>query len=552
MNALDEINHIVQSWLLRYRLQRALRWSGRGFLVGLILGTILALWIVPRTDLLLAEYTRITIGLAITWPGLAGLAGYLWPVNRAHAIRYFDRRFNLRERISTAVEFSHLKPSVENLLSEQQQDALEHARKVDLGSSQPWRLPWLELGAALAIILLLASLTARNQPYFLAALKKQDLTKLIQEQANALEEIQANIQAADNLSAEQRSVLDKPLEEAARRLETSQSLEEALGALNQAEQALRTVLPDELLNQSAGLVEAGESIASEDSSPLEAFGQQLAAGDFSEAAQALGTIDPTAMNAEQRADLAASLPAAASALANSNPELAQDLQNAAEEIQSGNPAGAGQALSQASQQLAGHASSLASANAANQAADQLSASQQNLALAGSAASAQATSGSQTGSGQNNGGQIADSGPGSSQGSSGAGEVNGNTSGGASVAGAGQGESQGEGSGAQAGSQPIGTGNQTGDGGEREYESIYAPQRLNSGVGQDIQLPGSGQPGQIIGEAGLAPGNSPEQSLIPYSEVFPVYENIIRQAIESGQVPQHLRALVRDYFSSLAP
>jgi hypothetical protein len=523
VDVLFEINRYLQSWLLRFRLQRALRWSGRGLLAGLILVVILAVWIVPQTDMLLAQFTQLAIGLAAVCLGLAGLAGYLWPVNHTAAMRYFDRRFNLRERISTAVEFSHSELPENSLLTAQRQDALEHAQRVDLGISLPWRFAWLEMGAALALILLVVGLTVRNQPHFLAAMQKQNLIKLIQEQAATLEEVQSNIQKLEHLTPEQRSALEEPLEEAARKLESAQSLEEALSALNQAEQALQSLSPAEIQNQAAELMEAGQAISSQDGGPLATFGQQLAEGEFSQAAETLGTLDPAALSAEQRGNLADSLQTAASALASSNPGLAQDLQNAAEDLQSGNLTGAEQALSQAAEQLAGQASNLAAANAASQAAAQLSASQQDLAQAGSSVDAQANVSSQAGSSGN------------------------------SSAGAGQGESQvEEADGGQAGSQPIGTSNQPGDGGERQYESIYAPQRLNSEAGQNVQLPGSGQEGEVIGEAGQAPGITPEQSLIPYSEVFAAYETVIRQAIESGQVPPHLRALVRDYFSSLAP
>jgi hypothetical protein len=552
VDALVEINRYLEFWLLRYRLQRGLNWSGRGLLAGLLLGMLLAVWVVPQTLLLLAQFIQLSIGLALASTGLAGLAGYFWPVNRTNSMRYFDRRFNLHERVSTAIEYSRPDMPENRLLSIQREDALEHVRRVDLGISLPWRLPWLELGAAIVLILLLAGLSVRNQPYFLAAIQKHNLIKLIQEQAAGLEEIQSNIQKIEQLSPEQRGALEDPLEEAASSLASAQSLEEALSALNQAEQALRALATDELQNQAAGLEEAGRSISSQEGSPLEAFGRQLAEGDFPRAAETLASLDPATLSAEQQGNLANSLETAAGVLANSNPALAQALQNAAEDLQSGDPSAGRQALSQAAQQLYDQASSQAAANAASQAAAQLSASQQNLAQAGSLTNPQANASGQASSGQNSGGQNAGQDPGNNPASGGTGSDSGESPGGSS-AGAEQGESQGgESDGGQAGSQPIGTANQPGDGGERGYESVYAPQRLNSETSEEVQLPGSGQEGQVIGEAGQTPGTTPEQSLLPYSEVFPAYETVIRQAIESGQVPQHLRALVRDYFSSLAP
>lgn len=541
MEGIAEINRILDRWLLRYRLQRAAGWSVRGLLAGLTTGIIVALWPVPRGWLLFSQFLQVNLGLTLASLLISGLAGFLWPVNRVKAILFFDRRFNLQERISTAIEFSSANDLENILIAAQRQDALTHARQIDLKTVLPWRIAWLELGAALILIVSVVGLTIRNQPYFLAAMQKQNLIKQIQEQAAGLEEIRSNIQKLENLTPEQRSALDEPLDEAARRLESAQSLEEALSALDQAEQALQAIAPADLQNQARDLQQAGQAIPSQAGDPLKAFGENLAQGNYAQAAQELGSLDPADMSAEQQSSLVNDLQTAADAFANSSPELAQSLQDATDALQSGDPSGAAQALSQAAQNLGSQAGELTAANAAGQAAAQLDASQQTLAQAGSAggaqtgSGAQATSSSQATGGENNG-QNTGQGTGNSQGSSGAG----------------QGESQGsENSGNQAGTQPIETSNQPGDGGELSYESIYAPERLGNIPGQDLQLPGSGQPGEVVGQAGQAPGTA-NQSLIPYMEVYPAYESVARQAIESGQIPQHLRALVRDYFSSLAP
>ena len=538
MDALSEIKRLLDQWLLRYRLQRCVRGAGRGLVAGLGLALIVALWAVPGAGLMLNQFVGWAVGLAFTGIAVAGMGGFLWPIDRHLAARSFDRRFQLQERISTALELSDSPESENTLLAAQRRDALEHARQVDLHTRLPWRVPKFELAAALILILAITGLTARNQPYFLAAMQKQGLIKLIQEQTTKLEEIRSNIQKLENLTAEQREALARPIDEATHTLESAQSLEEALSALNQAEQELRALSPSELSNQAAGLQSAGQTIASQETSSLKTFGEALADGNFSQAAQELGSLDPATLNPIQQSELANQLSSAANALATSNPSLAQELQQAAEALQSEDATSAGQALDQAAQTLNDQAGELAIASSADQIASQLSASQQSLAQAGSPGQAQATgsnsqanSGSQTGSGSNSGQ---------------------NSSNGSSSSGVGQGESQGnENAGSQAGAQPIDTGNAPGDGGERPYESIYAPERLGDESGQDLQLPGSGQSGEVIGQAGQAPG-TPTQNLTPYTEVYPMYESVVRQAIESGQIPQHLQALVRDYFSSLAP
>jgi hypothetical protein len=107
-------------------------------------------------------------------------------------------------------------------------------------------------------------------------------------------------------------------------------------------------------------------------------------------------------------------------------------------------------------------------------------------------------------------------------------------------------------GGEASPDPIGQDNRPGDGGERVYEQIYAPQRLGEEGGETVTLPGSGQPGdQVIGEGEVAPGME-NPSSVPYVEVYPAYLQAYRQAVESGRVPLHLRSIVREYFSSLEP
>ena len=274
------------------------------------------------------------------------------------------------------------------LYADQRQDALEHARQVDVKDGLPWKIPWREVGIVLGLIAIVAGLSLRDQPYFLAAMQKQTLMKQIQAQAAELEELQSNIQKLENLTAEQRYALEEPVDEAARRLESAQSLEEALSALNQAEQDLQALSPQGVKEQAAGLRQTGQALGSQAGNALESFGENLARGEYDQAAQALEAIDPSMLSATQQRDLAENLQSAAETLSASNPELSQGLQNAAEALQSGDPAASGQSLDRAAQTLRSQAGDLAMAEAAGQAASQLNASQQNLAQAGASAQAQ--------------------------------------------------------------------------------------------------------------------------------------------------------------------
>ena len=121
-----------------------------------------------------------------------------------------------------------------------------------------------------------------------------------------------------------------------------------------------------------------------------------------------------------------------------------------------------------------------------------------------------------------------------------------------ASGSGTGESNSAAQGAQAGTQPI-DGSALSDGGDREFESIFAPERLGGSGGPDVQIEGGdGEAGdEIVAQNPTTPeeGGAAE---IPYNEVFPQYSEEAHRAVEAGQVPVGLRAVVRQYFENLEP
>jgi hypothetical protein len=120
----------------------------------------------------------------------------------------------------------------------------------------------------------------------------------------------------------------------------------------------------------------------------------------------------------------------------------------------------------------------------------------------------------------------------------------------SGAGRGSGASEGQ-TGNEAGSSPIQQGNGPGDGGETAYEQIYAPTLLGGEGGPQVDLPGTGEGGEVIGQGPTTPGD-PGTSLVPYSEVYSQYEQINNQAIENGEIPAQFTQIIKNYFDSLKP
>jgi hypothetical protein len=96
-----------------------------------------------------------------------------------------------------------------------------------------------------------------------------------------------------------------------------------------------------------------------------------------------------------------------------------------------------------------------------------------------------------------------------------------------------------------------TGNDPGQARERVYEQVYAPQFLGGEGGEQVALPGTADPG---GQAQPLPGQpaEPGKARVPYNEVYATYRDVAAEALEGAFVPQGMKEIVRQYFSSLEP
>ena len=181
---------------------------------------------------------------------------------------------------------------------------------------------------------------------------------------------------------------------------------------------------------------------------------------------------------------------------------------------------------------------------------------QSLAQAGQQAAFAQAAGQAARQMQQGAGQLLAAGGGQQQNAQAAGQAQGSgqnpqtgTTGGA---GSGRGSAQGAITGAgPAGSSPIQQGNGPGDGGETNYEKIYAPSLLGGAGGPTVSLPSSGQSGDTTGQgpAGLSDSG---QSLVPYQQVYSQYQQSNQQAIENGSIPFEFMQTIRNYFNSLTP
>jgi hypothetical protein len=544
---LDQLNHYLDRWMRRYRMQRAVRWALRGTAIALVIALALTLIAVLRGLLLQGEFLLIALGLMLIGLIGAGTTAFVWPLDRLAAARRFDRDFGLRERISTALELARLDRSSGDIGRLQLQDALASAEHVNARQQLPLRIKRVDALFAVVLLSAVAIVAWRGESFFQLAAQTRAVQTAIAAETAKVEEIRKTVEADRTLTEEQRREMLEALQETQERLKEAQSLEQATAVLTQSEKKFESLTSGDAEAQAEALRQAGRKLSQAEGTALQAVGQNLADGDFLQAAEDLRNVDVNQLSAEERAQLADQLENMAESVQASNPAFAQQLREAAEAARSGAAQQAQQALDQAAQSLSQTAQRAARSNVARKVSAQMGQGRQRMIAAGKSAQGQSAQGDQSGQG-NQAGQGNQPGQGSGQ--------NGSSS---QPGSAGSGSGSGRGSsdtgstgGPEAGSNPIDQNNGPGDGGEKTYEPIYSSQRLG-GSGEDtVSLPGSGDPnGEVQGQSGVTPGtNNPSQ--VPYSQVFAEYANAYRQAIDSGQVPPQLRDLIRQYFSSLEP
>jgi hypothetical protein len=406
------------------------------------------------------------------------------------------------------------------------------------------RIDALFTGGLLIAVLIVAW---RGESFFQLATQTRAVQSAIAEEAAKVEELRKEIEADRALTEEQRREMLEALKETQERLKDAQSLEQATAVLTQSGKKFESLTSGEAEAQAEALRQAGRKLSQAEGSALQAFGQNLADGDFLAAAEDLRNVDVSQLSTEERAQLADQLENMAESVQASNPALAQQLREAAAAARSGDAQQAQQALDQAAQAMSQTAQQVARSNVARKVSAQMGQGRQRMIAAGKSAQGQSAQGDQSGAGDRSG-QGNQPGQGSSQNGS---STQQGSAGSGSGSGRGSGDS-GNAPGPEAGSKPIDQNNGPGDGGETTYEPIYAPQRLG-GSGEDtVTLPGSGDPnGEVMGQSGVTPGtNNPSQ--VPYTQVFAEYADAYRQAIDSGPVPPSLRDVIKQYFSSLEP
>lgn len=535
MATITDLSQILNSWTRRLRFQRALTWALRGLTAGLALALVLGSIALYRADLLRNEFLTLVIIAPLLVGLISALTAFFWALPPLKAARYFDRQFHLKERVSTALELhGHAEKIPAQVTERQLQDAVAASSHVELRRLLPFRYKLWEGALILLLAALIGAVWFRGDSWFVAGQRSRAVEQAAEEQAAKIEEIIKQINANEALSEEQKQALTNPLKEAQQHLQENPSLENSVSVLTSTGEKMQALSDSQSQQMAQALKEIGSQMAQQEGNPLQGVGQELAQGDYASAASELQNMDLSQMSQAEQQQLAGQLEAMANSLQSTNPQLASQLRQAANALRNGNTAAAQQALNNAAQSLARTGQQVTFSQTANQTANQLQQGAGQVIAAGG------------GQGQQQANQAGQNGQGNGQGS------NQNPSNGGAGGGAGRGHGTGDQpTGPEAGSSPIQQGNGPGDGGENAYEQIYAPELLGGEGGPQVDLPGTGEDGEVIGEGPTTPGD-PGKSLVPYSEVYSQYEQVNNQAIENGEVPAQFTQIIKNYFDSLKP
>ena len=574
----NTLSTLVRGWDRRLRIKQLMTWLPRSIAPGLLIGVILA--IASRLTPLLTNDQILMIGVVGVGVGLATLLGviFLWKRTIIDSARRFDVSFDLKETISTAMELNEGRINADDMFQDHQmRDALSRAKKVNIKRDMPIELNWREwLGVLLLALVFVGSVLIPNIQAEALVDNTED-NAIVEQAEDEISDLIEDIATNPDIDEETREELLETLQV---NLDTLQdedvTAEEALATLNDVQSMLEEQaesLQQQQEEQEAALDAALETFQEELNLETEGSeGDESSAGEeLTEALQEM--FEGLENQAIDPAQASQALQEMSEQLQESAPETAEQLQEMAEQLQEGDQEGAQDGMEELAQQmeseLGGQTGQVLSQSATDisDRLEEMTESQNSQQQPSGESQPQdgGSSGDQEQQGEQEGGSEAGEGEGQSQegdeqsGQGGEGESG---SEGQESDGAGESDQIQEGSGgSDAGNndsdtsgqdgQTDGTGTDTSDGGEEQFEQIFDPRRTGEDIGDtEIIL----QPDE--GDTPLQEGEfSPNQIgdvTVPYNEVFSDYSNAANEALTRGYVPLGMRDIVRDYFTSLSP
>lgn len=513
----------VRAFEGRLRRKEGFTWVARAASAGLGLAVILAL--ATRMAPLMFRFTLISLSLIVIvpLPLLALAAAWLRPRRLQNTARLCEQQFGLKERISTAIEIHEGKISTSPELTRLQlEDATRAALDLDPDAGLPiQRGPLLRyslMAAAMGVVLLLAFVLPNPQEAILR--EHEEIKETIEEQTQELEELRLELSGDEAfLASPDSEEILKTLDELIKQLkEGNLTQEEALAAIGEAQDRLKEMENERLAKEDA-MQKAAEALQKEEATS--GVGDALAEGDTAGAAEELESLPESIADGTAGAEAADALRGAASALSETDPDLAERLEAAADAVESGDMEKAQQAAGEAADALREAGEGDGTGEAQGQALERLKEAAEQIAKQGGGASQSGGEGEGTGggSGHGEGGEPAD------------------------------------GLHADEGGKPMPFDNGPGEGRQGEdYDRVYAPEHLG-GEGGPVVKPGGPDPESAplpIGETPGDPNRDPGEAMVPYSEVYGEYSEAASEALDDGYIPLGYKSYVRRYFTSLEP
>ena len=325
-------------WDARRRKAEAMLWIPRGLLAGLMVAAIIA--VLMRIYPLVDNRTFIFLSslLAITGLGTSLLISFIRQRTLLTQARFADERLVLFERASTAVEINAGKLAVIPSISVLQlDDTLEAIAIVDSEQAVPLRWNRREVALIVLVMGLLIGVALVPNPQSDILDQQAAVSQSIEDQIETLEEIEQEINQSDLLDQDSQEQLQLPIQSAIEALEAGNlNREQAVAVLSEAEADLRELsmeLNNDAIEQS--LAEAGRPLL--DNPAGQQLGEALESGDLFGASEATNRLADSisTLNEEERAALAQDLAQTAAAFQDVDPELAAELTQAAQILQSG-------------------------------------------------------------------------------------------------------------------------------------------------------------------------------------------------------------------------
>ncbi|MCI0710630.1 MAG: hypothetical protein L0154_10765 [Chloroflexi bacterium] len=344
--------HIGQ-WNRRLRTARTVTWLPRGIMVGATIALVftaiswLRPWLLPSqlAQISIASIGFFTIGtLLLIW---------LAPRSVDKAVRDFDLRFHLKERLTTALELIRGDITAPLILTDKQiEDTRIAANKVRANQYLPYKVNRLEVGIVVAMLIILIASLLFDNPNAQELQAQQAFDNTITEQIEDLEQMRDDVEGNSALSEEAQEELMQPLDEALDTLNQDDiSQEEAVAALTETEQDLREMSEGLSSEERQANEQAGNDLSS---SPLSnELGDKLGDSDLPGSAEESRELsdDLNELNQQEMNELADKLDEAADELRETNPEVSELFEEAAEALRQGDTERAQQALDDAAEAM---------------------------------------------------------------------------------------------------------------------------------------------------------------------------------------------------------